>query len=315
MFIHYYYNQEVDSEGGLKMKSKLSTKKFTISVIALVIIGAAIIFGAAFSKRDVVASVNGEKITKDDLYETLTDKYGASAVNALIEEKIIDMEAEKAKIKISDDDIAAEMQNYADSVGGQQALDMFMMQQGITKEDLEKEIVQYLKIEKLIGPKIDVTEEEMKEHFEENKESFNEEEQVQASHILVEDEETAKEVKEKVDAGEDFAELAKEYSTDPGSKDNGGDLGYFGKGKMVKEFEEAAFALEVDGISDIVKSEHGYHIIKVTGKKEAKEAVFEDVKEEIKETLFNKELQTEYPTWLNEKKNEYDIENSFETKA
>nr|WP_144919557.1 peptidylprolyl isomerase [Paenibacillus bovis] len=297
------------------MKSKLSTKKFTISVIALVIIGAAIIFGAAFSKRDVVASVNGEKITKDDLYETLTDKYGASAVNALIEEKIIDMEAEKAKIKISDDDIAAEMQNYADSVGGQQALDMFMMQQGITKEDLEKEIVQYLKIEKLIGPKIDVTEEEMKEHFEENKESFNEEEQVQASHILVEDEETAKEVKEKVDAGEDFAELAKEYSTDPGSKDNGGDLGYFGKGKMVKEFEEAAFALEVDGVSDIVKSEKGYHIIKVTGKKEAKEAVFEDVKEEIKETLFNKELQTEYPTWLNEKKNEYDIENSFETKA
>ncbi|HLU22837.1 MAG TPA: peptidylprolyl isomerase [Bacillaceae bacterium] len=297
------------------MKSKLSTKKFTISVIALVIIGAAIIFGAAFSKRDVVASVNGEKITKDDLYETLTDKYGASAVNALIEEKIIDMEAEKAKIKISDDDIAAEMQNYADSVGGQQALDMFMMQQGITKEDLEKEIVQYLKIEKLIGPKIDVTEEEMKEHFEENKESFNEEEQVQASHILVEDEETAKEVKEKVDAGEDFAELAKEYSTDPGSKDNGGDLGYFGKGKMVKEFEEAAFALEVDGVSDIVKSENGYHIIKVTGKKEAKEAVFEDVKEEIKETLFNKELQTEYPTWLNEKKNEYDIENSFETKA
>lgn len=315
MFIHYYYNQEVDSEGGLKMKSKLSTKKFTISVIALVIIGAAIIFGAAFSKRDVVASVNGEEITKDDLYETLTDKYGASAVNALIEEKIIDMEAEKAKIKISDDDIAAEMQNYADSVGGQQALDMFMMQQGITKEDLEKEIVQYLKIEKLIGPKIDVTEEEMKEHFEENKESFNEEEQVQASHILVEDEETAKEVKEKVDAGEDFAELAKEYSTDPGSKDNGGDLGYFGKGKMVKEFEEAAFALEVDGVSDIVKSENGYHIIKVTGKKEAKEAVFEDVKEEIKETLFNKELQTEYPTWLNEKKNEYDIENSFETKA
>lgn len=84
---------------------------------------------------------------------------------------------------------------------------------------------------------------------------------------------------------------------------------------MVKEFEEAAFALEVDGVSDIVKSENGYHIIKVTGKKEAKEAVFEDVKEEIKETLFNKELQTEYPTWLNEKKNEYDIENSFETKA
>ena len=87
-----------------------------------------------------------------------------------------------------------------------------------------------------------------------------------------------KKLRKKLKDGEDFATLAEEYSTDTSNADNGGELGFFPRGKMVAEFEEAAFSMKVDEISDPVKTEHGYHIIHVTDKKEAKEAVFEDQK-------------------------------------
>ena len=129
----------------------------------------------------------------------------------------------------------------------------------------------------------------------------------------MEDEATAKEVLEKVNAGEDFAELAKEYSTD-GTAENGGDLGFFGTGQMVEPFEKAAFALEIGEVSDIVETEYGFHIIKVTDKQEAKEAVFADHKEEIKEILIEEEMNANYATWLEELKESYDINNTFESK-
>lgn len=86
---------------------------------------------------------------------------------------------------------------------------------------------------------------------------------VSASHILVNDDATLALIQEKISAGEDFAELATEYSQDPGSASNGGSLGYFSRGKMVPEFEAVAFSLEVGGISEPVQSQFGTHIIKV----------------------------------------------------
>ena len=140
----------------------------------------------------------------------------------------------------------------------------------MTEKEFKENIIEYLSIRKIIEPRIEITDEEIKAYFEENKESFNEEEQVEASHILVEDEATAKKVAKKLADGEDFAALAKEFSTDTMSAENGGELGFFPRGKMVAEFEEAAFSMKVDTISDPVKTEHGYHIIHVTDKKQQK---------------------------------------------
>lgn len=144
-----------------------------------------------------------------------------------------------------------------------------------------------------------VTNDEMKKYYDDNKDDFYID-QVEASHILIktiddEDKELsdekkaeakkkAEEVLAKAKAGEDFSELAKEYSQDTVSAKNGGDLGFFKKGEMVKPFEEAAFSMKVGEISDLVESDFGYHIIKVTDK-EDRQKTFDEVKETIKETL------------------------------
>ena len=97
--------------------------------------------------------------------------------------------------------------------------------------------------------------------------SFTGQEEVHARHILVATEDEAKAIKTELEGGKDFAELAKEKSTDPSAQQNGGDLGFFGKGMMVKPFEDAAFTMEVGAISDPIKSDFGWHIIKLEEKR------------------------------------------------
>jgi foldase protein PrsA len=158
-----------------------------------------------------------------------------------------------------------------------------------------------------------VTEAEMKSFFETNKESFAEKEQVKASHILVKTEKEAKDLKARLAKGEDFATLAKEFSTDPASKDRGGQLGYFPRGEMTAEFEKAAFTLKVGSISDPVKTEYGYHLIKVEDKRAAEAPNYEKSQDQIREYLTNKKLEEEYNPWLQEVANDYKIENFLST--
>ncbi|MFA7215212.1 MAG: peptidylprolyl isomerase, partial [Bacillota bacterium] len=193
--------------------------------------------------------------------------------------------------------------------GGLEAFEQIIGMYGHSIEGMKEDIGMNLSIKALLKPRISVTAEEMKEYFEQNKESFVVKEQIKASHILTETKEAAVEVKEKLSAGEDFAELAREYSTDESNKDSGGDLGIVKRGEMVEEFEEAAFALEAGSISEPVKTNFGYHIIKVDEKKEAQEANYEKSKEEIEEILFDGKVQTEFNTWYKEKLDEYEIEN------
>ena len=147
----------------------------------------------------------------------------------------------------------------------------------------------------------------MKDYFEANKASFDQVEEVRASHILVETEEEALEVKGKLDNGDDFADLAKEHSSDAGNSESGGDLGYFDRNKMVDEFTEAVFAMEVGTISDPVQTQFGYHIIKLDDKVEAKEAVYEESTETIKDVLFQQKAQEAYMSWYAEMLEEYEI--------
>ncbi len=284
---------------------------FLILSIALALVAGC---GTAKSGQDVVASVNGEDITKDELYDLMVKQNGQQALDALISQKIIELEAKKQKVTVSDADVQKEMEKYYETYGGQEAFKQALEASGYSMDDIKKEMALSLKINKLLEPRIKITEEEMKKYFEENKEQFAQPKQVKASHILVETEEKANEIKKKLADGEDFAQLAKDNSTDTQTKDKGGDLGFFGTGDMVKEFEEAAFALKVGEISAPVKTEFGYHIIKVTDTKEAQEANYEQSKPQIRDTLFGEKAQAEYGALMQELYKDYKIENFLEKK-
>ena len=151
-------------------------------------------------------------------------------------------------------------------------------------EDLKKRLVVEVYLKKKVDEQAKVTDEELQKFYDQNKDKFKSGDEVKASHILMKDEKTAQDVLAKVKGGGTFEELAKKYSIDSAAA-KGGDLGWFGKGAMIPEFEKAAFALKEGETSGIVKTKFGFHIIKVTGKRAAGTRSFADVKDQIKAAI------------------------------
>ena len=135
-----------------------------------------------------------------------------------------------------------------------------------------------------------ITDADLKTAYNEMVAASRDEKEARARHILVPTEKEAKEVKKKIDEGKSFEEVAKEYSKDPGSAQQGGDLGYFTKGKMVKEFADAAFALKKGEVSEPVKSPFGYHIIKLEDIRKVSAPTFNEVKDSLRTKLQEKKL-------------------------
>lgn len=151
-------------------------------------------------------------------------------------------------------------------------------------ENARKDILARLAMKQLFDS-VKVTDEEVKDYYEANKSQFKKGATVHAKHILTDSEEKCNQILESIVSGEKvFEDAAKEFSTCP-SGQRGGDLGEFGKGQMVKEFEDAAFAAEIGHVVGPVKTQFGYHLIKVEEKKDAAESSFDEVKEQIKSQL------------------------------
>lgn len=293
-----------------KLTSKRMWKYILLSISLVLIISMA----GCKNEGEVVAKINNDVITKDELYDLLVEQNGAQVLDNLISEKIIKLEIEKQKIEIPEEEIEKVISEIKGSYGGDEAFNQAMEYYGYKLEDIKKNITTNIQIKKLLEPSISITEEEIKDYFETYKDTLSQKEQVRASHILVETEEKAKEVKEKLLAGGDFAEIAKEYSQDINNKDLGGDLGFFSRGEMLPTFENAAFALEIGEISDPVQTDYGFHIIKVEEKKEEKEANFEENKDKIKDILLEEKIPEAYQEWYQKKLSEYKITNYLKEK-
>lgn len=257
--------------------------------------------------KDTIAIVNGEKISKDAYKEEMSF-YGAmlasrqnlknSIVQMMVQDKLIADDIKANKIEISDKEVNESFLNSVKQFGGQEQfdkmLDDYNMDVEKFKETVRKDLM-YQKHKEWFEKENPVTDEEIKKYYEDNKDQFAKRD---ASHILVEDEKTANEIKEKLDNGEDFADLAKEYSKDTANAANGGNLGTFSRGQMVKEFEDAAFKLKEGEISEPIKTQFGYHIIKINKVADS----VEDNKEAITKALNDKKY-ADYIKELNEKAN------------
>ncbi|WP_040676992.1 foldase protein PrsA [Paenibacillus sanguinis] len=265
----------------------------------------------ATSKAEAVATVNGVEITKDRLYEAMIAGGGHQALDTLINQELIDQEAAKQNITVSETDIESELKMYLTQFGSEEKLNEALTQFGMTRDQLDEQIVQQLKLTKLLEPQIEVTDDQVKQIFEQNKESFNTPEQVRASIILVATEEEAKEIVKELDGGADFAELAKNKSLDVMTKGQGGDTDFFARGEQDPSVEEASFKLAKGEVSEPVKTSEGYQVIKVTDRKEAHTATLEEKQEEIRKALVAQQVSGLSGTWLQDIRNGAEITNVF----
>ncbi|MGH0777985.1 peptidylprolyl isomerase PrsA [Bacillus cereus] len=224
------------------------------------------------SSSDKIVTSKAGDITKDEFYEQMKTQAGKQVLNNMVMEKVL-----IKNYKVEDKEVDKKYDEMKKQYGDQ--FDTLLKQQGIKEETLKTGVRAQLAQEKAIEKTI--TDKELKDNYKP---------EIKASHILVKDEATAKKVKEELGQGKSFEELAKQYSEDTGSKEKGGDLGFFGAGKMVKEFEDAAYKLKKDEVSEPVKSKFGYHIIKVTDIKEPEKS-FEQSKADIKKEIVQKKAQ------------------------
>ena len=156
---------------------------------------------------------------------------------------------------------------------------------------------------------VNVTEAEVKEYYEAHRAEFKSGETVNASHILVDSEEKAKAIYEEISSGKkSFEDAAKEYSSCP-SKDAGGNLGDFGRGQMVPEFDSAVFAMEVGEVTSIpVKTQFGFHLIKLNAKNPEKEMSYDEIKDELKAGLLGEKRHKAYESKINQLKIMYPVD-------
>jgi peptidyl-prolyl cis-trans isomerase C len=244
------------------------------------------------SESRVLAVVQGKEITEETVLKFLNDLGPQMAmqfqspegmkrvVDELVNQEIIYLDAKEKEMEKEEE---------------------YLKELDRLKEGLMKQYA----VNKLLKD-IRVTEDEVEKYYNDNKDRFKKPESIVASHILVEDEEKANNIVKEINGGLSFEDAALKYSTCP-SKDQGGNLGEFTRGQMVPEFDQAAFDMEVGPISEPVKTNFGYHIIKVAAKNESSLNSFEEVKDQLTQQLLGIKQQEFYLTKTDELKQKYDV--------
>jgi peptidyl-prolyl cis-trans isomerase C len=245
----------------------------------------ALLLGCAKEKGDVLVNFDGGKITVEEL---------KNEINKVPEFAKGIFEGPEGKRKFLDDLISREL-IYLDAKKkkidkDKEYLDMI--------ERFKKDAMLEILLKREIEDKAKVDESELKAYYDANPQEFRLNEEIRASHILVKTEEEARDILKKLKEGADFKKLAMELSQDPGTSKKGGDLGYFGKGKMNPEFERAAIKLKEGELSEPVRTNFGYHIIKLTGRKQGQLVEYTKVTEILRQRLTREKQKKVFEEWI-----------------
>ena len=286
----------------------------------------------------VLARVNGEAVNKVDFDRLIKnmevsanqpvpadrrDEIYRKALDELVTYTVLSQETRARKVTVTDEEVESSIKQMRSQLPNEQAFKKALAARGMTIEKLKADTRIDISINKMMEAELAIqpapSEAEVRDFYSKNPDKFKQEEAVRASHILFRVEESADAVTKKktldqaqsvlkeARAGTDFAELAKKHSAD-GSAQQGGDLNFFTKGQMVPAFDQVAFALKPGQISDIVTTQFGYHIIKVTERRAASTVPFEQVSERIKEYLTEQQKQRAAQAFIQSLKQKAKIE-------
>lgn len=309
---HAQTNSEINNS------SKSTGWKVATGILAAAVVGLLIYtFIPKAASGDILAKVNGDKITQADLLDKVITQnydYVSELVEAIIDEKVVDQELKAKNLTVTEADLDAELSAFRLRYPDENDFLSLLSYYGMTEEDLKNNLKQSSQIRLLLGDSITITDEQIQEYFDTNYESLGAHgERVRASHILVTDEDLAKDIISQLDQGADFAALATQYGTD-GTAQVGGDLGYFEFEGMIPEFATAAFALEVNTYSkEPVSSTYGYHVILKTDEQAPYEPALENLKDAIKIELTNTEIYSKHANYIDDLRTKGNIENTFST--
>ncbi len=260
---------------------------------------------------------------KDNISSIPVDRlksYLEQGANGEAEKKLLYAKAIKEGISVSDSTVNTQMEKFFQSRGGKEKFVEFIEQQGFDLPYVENDVRMSMHIQEFIKNKVET---DLAISDEELEKAYNEPKTASVRHILFmtqgkTDEEKqevkgkAEEILKRAKDGEDFAALAKEYSEDPGSKDNGGLYEDFGRGRMVKPFEDASFDLPIGSISDLVETQYGYHIIKVMDRKNETKPL-DEVKTELEARLKQTKRQETYETMIEDLKSAANFQEHFDS--
>lgn len=284
-------------------------KPLGMLLLALVLVGAfSAVLLAQNPADEAVATVNGEVITERDLYQELLRRGGREVLNQMITQRLIHQAARAEEITVDEASIEAELERIKQQLPPGMSLEEAVSSAGMDMDQLLEDIRTNLMLRQLLAARIEITEEEMQGFFDQYKDFLGTDEQVKVRHILVASQEEAEALRQSLLEGGDFAQLAQEHSIDPGSAARGGDLGWVSRNQTVPAFEEMAFSSPVGEISPVVQTDFGYHILLVEDRREAKEATYEETRDEIRDYLMEEKMQEAYETWLRETREKADIQ-------
>ncbi|HET9097525.1 MAG TPA: peptidylprolyl isomerase [Candidatus Baltobacteraceae bacterium] len=229
--------------------------------------------------------MNGQSISHADLDNKLESSPAARGVlQNMVMSTLIDQYAKQHNINVSSAEISKVEDQYKAQYPGDQWNEL-LKARSLTEQDVQDLIRRQLIIDKAVGGNIQISEKQIKDYFDKNHAQFDKPAEARARHILVPDLKTAEKVEADLKSGKDFAAEAKQYSTDPGSRDKGGELGFFRKGAMVPSFDAYAFSAPIGKISQPIKSAFGYHIIQVEERKPAQKATLASTHDQIAQML------------------------------